>query len=243
MSATPRDVDQIVREVLAQLGAAPEPGRTPAPATGPADAGPAGDVAGEPGHTVRATARVVTLADVGPRLGNARCLLVPPGAVVTPAVRDVLRDRGISLCFASVESPPGTAGGTLAMVVAVSSFDPAAVVEILRKSGLVVEPTRSACLIETCDRLAEAASRGGLLGVVLTPHVAAALCLANRLSGLRAVMAADPDQAVEAARAVGANVLVARPDGFAPYRLGQMIARFAAGAPYACPESLRGRLT
>ncbi|MBL9081025.1 MAG: hypothetical protein JNK76_04425, partial [Planctomycetales bacterium] len=42
-------------------------------------------------------AQVVTLAEIDGRLGDKRRLVVGPKAVVTPAVRDVLRQRNIVL--------------------------------------------------------------------------------------------------------------------------------------------------
>jgi len=68
------------------------------------------------------------------------------------------------------------------------------------------------------------------------------VCLANRVAGVRAIAAADPATAVEAARAVGANVLVADPRGKGLYQLKQLASAFCRGGPWACPEVLRPRL-
>jgi len=235
MTVSPAEIDGIVREVLARLGAGASACASEPQAAEKHE--PAGDES-----TLCVQSAVVTLADVGPRLGRLRRVVVPPGAVVTPAARDALRDREIALCYGPDASAASSLGEGLPLVVALCSFDPAPVVEALAREGLVVQPSRSDCLIETFDRLAQWAGRGGTLGVVLTPEVAAALCLGNRLAGVRAVAARDEDSAVASARSVGANVLVACPRGVAPHRLARLIARFVAAGPYRCPEALWERL-
>src|SRR5262245_7251939 len=75
MSDRPSDIEPIVREVVRRLMAGPR---------GPAEASPSAD-------ELVLSERLVTLATIEGRLGGIRRLVIPPGSVVTPAVRDRLR--------------------------------------------------------------------------------------------------------------------------------------------------------
>jgi len=59
--------------------------------------------------------RVVTLSELEGRLSGVRRVVVPAGAVVTPAVRDELLRRGVDLSF---EAPQAEAGGPLRLLLA-----------------------------------------------------------------------------------------------------------------------------
>ncbi len=115
-------IDRIVREVLAEMGLLPQASdQDAADASGPIAAVPeAAAVAAVPVAAAPETPvasgdlvvrdRVVTLAGVGERLETARRLVVPPRAVVTPALRDELRRRKIVLAFAELRPTPASAG-------------------------------------------------------------------------------------------------------------------------------------
>ncbi|MBN1909644.1 MAG: hypothetical protein JW818_07895 [Pirellulales bacterium] len=240
MNLSINEIDLIVREVMARLSRTPE---EDAPAcstpTAASETTPVRD-----DQTLVITDRVVSMADLNGSLGRVRRVVVPPGAVVTPAVRDLLQDRSIALQY---DTPGASAllGGCskLTVVAALTSFNPASLVEALCGDGLAAVAETSKCLIETTDRLAESLlKKPDALAVILTPHVAAAVCLANRLPSLRAVSASDAESAVDAARSVGANVLVVCPKRKTPFQLQRIVGRFAASGPYDCPESLRDRL-
>lgn len=237
MAETPIDIDRIVREVLAELA---KPGAHAAPATlaekeRPASAAPAA------GETV-VTDRVVTMESIGNRLKNTRRLVVAPGAVLTPAVRDVLRGSNITLVRGSAESPSRGSGVRLAMVTAFTSLQPAPLVDALRKEGIDASVRMSDCLMETTESLASEIRNSDTLGVILTSQVAAALCLANRLAGVRAIAGDQTDAVAKAADAVGANLLVVQPRGKSPFQLKQIIAAFHRPGMRPCPEALKSKL-
>jgi hypothetical protein len=250
------DVQRIVREVLARLGQAPDGDG----AAGQADAGQASAVgqasslastskdARAPGGTNNGdlvlACRVVTLADVGDRLAGVRRLVVPPGAVITPAVRDELQAKKVTLDFGTPEPVSGKPGAMrVAMIVLGSKYEPAPLAATLRAEAAHVAVQRFDCLIAATDRAAGEVRCPDTLALVVTTYPAAALCLANRHRGVRAVWGVDPARLAGDLEAVGANLLVLDPRGTGQFPLKQMAIRFCRRGPAACPESLVERLS
>jgi len=81
------------------------------------------------------------------------------------------------------------------------------------------------------------------LGVLLTRHAAAGLCLANRLRGVRAVTGVEAPAVAVATAAIGANLLVMNPLVGSFFQLKQMVTEFCRGGARPCPEVFRARLT
>src|SRR5580658_9821251 len=92
-TASTEEIQRIVREVMAQLGAAPETAAAPSAAP---DTAPPATPAGREGD-VHVDFRVVTLESIAGRLKGAKQLMVSSGALVTPAVHDELRRKGVAL--------------------------------------------------------------------------------------------------------------------------------------------------
>ena len=119
----------------------------------------------------------MTMDAVRDRLGGIRRLVVPPRAVVSPAVRDELRHNDVSLTYAQTETTPRAGGVRLVLLSAGASFDPAPLIGALRREGIDVEPQEADCLIAASDALAAELAQADTLGVLLTSHPAAALCI------------------------------------------------------------------
>lgn len=88
MSVAEIDIDQIVRQVLRQLagsGHEASPGETAAAATSPA--------------VLHVSEPVVTLSHLQGQLDGIKSVSVRRTAVVTPAVRDLLKQKGIQLAI------------------------------------------------------------------------------------------------------------------------------------------------
>jgi len=186
---------------------------------------------------------VITLADVEGRLARARRVLVPSGAVVTPAVRDALQQRGVELQRHGGEHPAmASVAARVAMRVVSNhwAFDP--LVNLLRRDGLRVAAERSDCVIESSDRLAEQLRQPGVVAVLLSSHPSMAACLANRHRGVRAVIGNDRQQTADETADVGANLLIADQTKIPLFNLKQIIADFAEGGGRPCPESVKERL-
>ena len=245
MAEPASQLERIVLEVLAEMGLAPGTGSLAArgsQGTGGQPAGGAPPTGAAAGDLV-VERRIVTLAELPQRLDGIRRVVVPPGAVLTPSVRDVLHRNRLTLAFGTPETP-AMAGSLTAVVVAVGAkHDPALLVKALAGEGFAVQSRRMDCLIAATDQLAGDLRPGGTLGLLLTGHTAAALCLANRLPGVRAVRAATVEGVTADVEAVGANLLVIDPlaQGFFPTR--QMALRFLRTGPRACPEVFRQRLS
>jgi hypothetical protein len=79
MNVTPEVIEQIIREVLSRLAAIDAAGRTTA------------------ASELALTERLITLRDIEHRLSGVSKLTVGVKAVVTPSVRDLLRQKKIEL--------------------------------------------------------------------------------------------------------------------------------------------------
>ncbi len=106
----------------------------------------------------------------------------------------------------------------------------------LGREGFRVEGFNTDCLIAATDQLAQELSQPDTLGVLLSRHVAAGLCLANRLRGIRAIGGGDAPSVAAAAAAVGANLLVADPQAGSFFQLKQIVTEFARGGVRPCPD-------
>ena len=245
------DIERIVRDVLADLGLAtavnvpssedappveepvqPIPAENEEPSPPPR---PAGDVV--------VADRVVTLAGVGERLTTARRLVVPPRAVVTPAVRDELRRRNVTLVVEENSPTTGSAGGRVALSVLGSKIDPKPLADELTRQGLAVEVQRFDCLVRATDDMSRRLKTRDTAGVMLSNYGAIAMCLANRHQGVRAILASDESRTATDAVSVGANLLVAEPRRLAPETLGKIVSAFCAQGPGTCPKELLDRLS
>jgi hypothetical protein len=257
MTQIPLDIDRVVREVLAELkraqildtkakagAAAGLSGSAESPTVQPGlqskiDRGAL--TLSKTGELVLST-RLVTMEDIGDRLGGIRRVVVGPQAVVTPAVRDALRDRNITLSRAL---PVNDAAGTLLRLVVIAArtkFDPKLVANTLQGGNIDVDCRSTDCLLAATDQLADELSKTNTLGLLLTPHTVAAQCLANRLNGIRAVIGCNAGDLATDLRAVGANLLIADPQNVGLSKLCQMAGEYCRGGMRPCPDVFRKRL-
>jgi len=251
MAEPSMDIERVVREVLAELGVAPKP--APAPAAAASARAPAVSDAAKAGREQAGAAvsadgqlvlcgRTISLADLPDRLEGIRRVVVATGAVVTPSVQDELTRRRIGLVRADPQStaperPP------VVIVSMDSPLDADLLVKALQTEGYAVESRHSDCLIRATDELAKEVAGSRALGVLLTRHLAAAVCLANRQPAVRAIHGACAETVSADGAAVGANLLIVDTSaaGFFPVR--QMVGRFLRGGVRECPEGLRKRLS
>ncbi len=239
MSTAATEIERLVREVLAELATAQRP--APAPVVvAPVAAAPTTAAATAGQLTV--AARVVTMSELIGRLEGLRQLVVLPEAIVTPAVRDELRRRNVQLLRAAPARSPQRGALRLVLIVSGKPLDAAPLAEALGRDGVAVEHRTMDCLIAATDLLAAEVVKPDTLGVLATPHWAAALCLANRRPGVRAVLGLDVPAAAAATAAVGANLLVIDPDGGTMFQWKQMASEFCRGGIRGCPAVFGQRL-
>jgi len=271
-TASTEDIQRIVREVMAQLeisssggvasvvalqeplaaSQAPSAGLTLTPrfcgATVPAArAGetPAPQVVfGQPhgASDLFVGSHVVTLESIAGRLNGAKQLMVLPGALVTPAVRDELRRKGVMLVRGSAAATVRKELPSVLLVVGLSRHDPIAAVRMLTQLGISIQTETSDCMIAATDKLAAVVAPGQSLGLLWTRHTAVGLCLANRHAGVRAVLATNVLATASAVSALGANLLVIDPTVGTAYEKKQILRDFCLGGIRPCPEALKERL-
>lgn len=259
MSDVEAQIERIVRQVLAEMGlphapasagqAAPQACGLPT-ASPSSPASPQGAAAEPPARPSQSRTagdwvvrqRVVTLAALPERWDGVRRIVVPPGAVVTPAVQDELQRRGVLLAHQPAMPAPPAAQCQLRLVSASRTHDPAPLARVLAGDGYAVDWVRLECLITATDRLAADLAAGLPAGILLSRHPAAALCLANRHPGVRAILGTSVEGVAADAEAVGANVLVLDPRRHSLFVQGQMARALLRDAPRPCPEVFRSRL-
>jgi hypothetical protein len=162
-------------------------------------------------------------------------LVVPRGAVLTPAARDELRKRGIALASA-VESQKSTQRAQI-LILAEASIQSMPLVAALERDGARIQVTSAACgadaVLELCRRvLAERC-----LGLILTAEPALALCLANRQRGVRACQAHDVQAAMDAIKSIAPNLLVLDPRGRGAFELSRITRTWARAGAMPCPAA------
>jgi hypothetical protein len=228
--------------------AAPEP-----PSSGPAKAPEQNEKekvsADEKERELRVDSRVVTLTELGEELTAARRLIVPAKAVVTPAVRDVLRKKRIELRFQNDLPEDGHSGRSeesrsvarLLMAAHARELPGAAALESVERLG-PIDTRADRCLIGLVRWIAETLREQPAVGVILTEAIAAAICLANRQGGVRAVGASEVRPMIQAAKSVGANVLVFDPAKVGNYRLKVLLQEFRKIGPLECPTVFQDEL-
>jgi hypothetical protein len=245
MTQSAFDIDRIVREVMRELGLsvaeapAPVAAATPvAPVVQPTTV--TGDAAVKSDQLV-VSQPVITLSALAGRLEGIKQVLVPPGAVVTPAVHDELYRRNVTLAFASAEVAERRGALRLVMVTTGKRFDPAALIGAIRGAALEVESVNSDCLMAASERLAAEVAKENTLGALVTRHTAAALCLANRLAGVRAIHTNEAGRVAAFAESVGANVLVLDPQN-GLFALKRIVTEFCRDGVRECPDVFRKKL-
>jgi hypothetical protein len=187
--------------------------------------------------------RVVTMAELTGRLVNVRRLVVSRKAIITPAVQDELLRKNIALAFSDAPASPPAAAPRLALITMGVDFDPTSLIAVLGREGVQTDAAALDCLIASTERLADELGKPNTLGLLLTRHTAAGLCLANRFRGVRAVTGGDVPSVATAAAAVGANLLVLNPKASGFFQLKQMVTEFCRGGVRPCPEVFRKQLT
>jgi hypothetical protein len=243
MAGQELDLEAIVREVLrrlAQLGGdrtGSEGDATlrqapPAPAIQP--------TASVPGQ-LQLQERTITLGLVAGRLQGVKQVLVSAGAVVTPSVRDELRKRQIALRFSTEPAADVAVSTGLVLGVAGGSHATGSALAAVQAEAGSAERIDRDCVLEVVRQVSQAVAGQRRIGLVLTDRPAVALCLANRQASIRAAWGMSVASVREAAKLIGANLLVVNPAKHGVYELRGMIREFVAGR-HECPKVYRRAL-
>jgi hypothetical protein len=177
------------------------------------------------------------------RFAGVATVTVAARAVVTPAARDLLRERKIALRRggAAEAATNATPAARLVIGVAETHFDPAALVARVKPRLATVEQLPRVGLAGVVSELADRVRLGGDRGVLFTGEPQVALVLANRYPGVRAVAVGCADSMRRARAAIGPNVLVIQPRGKSSYQIEAAVIEFLSGG-CDCPPQYREAL-
>jgi ribose 5-phosphate isomerase RpiB len=191
--------------------------------------------------------RVVTLAVLQGRLEGIRRVHVPSHALVTPAVGDDLRKRGIALVRgetmrgAEINTTTSADQGLL-VGAAGTAQDLDALVKVACAELPGVTCVSGGGLADVLQRLTQAIVEQRRHGVLFTQQPAAAVCVANRRRGVRAAHGWGVAAMADATRSIGANLLVVNPAAHSVFQLRRMIREFAAAGVRECPAEWQAAL-
>ena len=236
------NVDEIVREVLAQLAghAVSDASWNPTVSTAKVKESETKNTAAK--NELRIDARVVSLAELDGRLEGVTQITVCNLAVLTPAARDLLRQKKISVGYRIEQKSTAAIRHTLSIGLAETRFEPTLLVRMLSESGTAVEQIARSGLASVTDELCDLAAKSGHLCLLLTGQTAASVCLANRQRGVRAVLGVNVKSVSEAVSAIGANVLIVDSSGRSAFELRQMVREFIKPGERRCPSDWLARL-
>lgn len=156
---------------------------------------------------VRIQKRLLTLADVGDSWSGITTLEVPTGSVVTPAVKDELRARGIVLKrFASCEASPAPAGPSRLMVMTVAGTK-SELGNQLAAAAATVQPVASDCP-SALKTLAKYFAESGTACIWCSPRPFAAVRETLSLPSVTAVHLVKLEHLSPAVEQVSPNTLI-----------------------------------
>jgi len=186
---------------------------------------------------------VISLADVEGKLTNVTALAVGPRAVVTPAVRDLLRQRKIELVRdEAVARRTGSndvaTKPNIAVAVAAKSYAAGRLVERIRRDGYAVQQLAQAGLAAAVRELGDEAAKGGTRGLLITEDADLAVIALNRTRGVRAIAGEDVAATARATGAVGANVLVVDPQRKNDFLIERLTKVWLTAKPTTCDATL-----
>lgn len=188
------------------------------------------------------TCRVVTLSALD-GIGDEICrVVVPRDAVVTPAVVDRLKERGVELSRGNVRGGALNTPYELFLQCWRTPYPVEPLLRLLREQGHVVSAMPADKPFDAIlTALVHRPRRGGAvrLGLVLTDRPAAAVCLANRHPRIRATWGYDVKSMSEAVESIAANLLVVQPDRLGDVALAEMVKHFVSNPQRTCPEDVR----
>lgn len=183
--------------------------------------------------------KVVTLASVAKIPPDTAVVTVPQNAVLTPSAREWLRDRRMTVQRSStspgvaVSIPPAFLVATCDLPARTAAHA-AAVVRAVPGG----EQLPAAGLTNLIAAFAEASTRSGSRGLLLSPRPAAAALIANRTRAVRAVAATDVRTALATAAECRATLLVVDPARFTAGGLQRLALEFAKQTHAELPADL-----
>lgn len=182
--------------------------------------------------------KVVVLATVSKLPRTIREVTVRSDAVLTPSAREWLADHRVSWRRAANAGPAASAPPAFLLAAcdlpARSAVQATAVARAV-PGGQQLPATGLASLI---DALAEAATRSGSRGMLLSPRPEAAALIANRKRAVRAVVATSVREGLAVAQECRATLVVVDPSRLGPGGLKRLAVEFAKQTQQPLPADL-----
>jgi hypothetical protein len=185
-------IEAIVREVLRRLASA---GTTNSDAKIETD-----------DHSFECSDKVIALQTLRGKLDNVKTLRLKPKTIVTPAVRDELRDRKIKIVFDLVSDETTKCGTTFLLGTTCQSTG-TNLRDRLVADGTQIQLHTEACVSQLADTISQKVSSAtGALIVTDQPYTA--VCVANRNSNVQAVAVRDQCELTAAKAELNPNCVV-----------------------------------
>jgi ribose 5-phosphate isomerase RpiB len=196
------------------------------------------------GEALRWTGRVLSAEDLRYSLNGHRELILPARTIITPLAAEQIRTQGLRVQRLPVEkqTTPAAAWGY-------AQERPDSVVRnavrALEREGvslpeLTVPDRSSPC--RWARTVAESVASGGVDpcrgGVIFCDDAGLLCCVANKVAGLRAVVANTVPQAARATLALGANLVAVEMPGRTFFEVRQILRTLCASALPACPAGV-----
>jgi hypothetical protein len=193
------------------------------------------------GATLRWTGRVLSAQDLRGSLNGQRELVLSSRTIVTPSAAEELRANGVHItrepaaAAPAARTPWGFAQERPQTLVR-------SAVQSLARDGLVLRelaPVRETAPCVWARAVAECVARGECRGgLVFCEDPGLICCVANKLTGLRAVAVCTGSQAARAARTLGANLVAIEMPGRTFFEVRQIVRTLCAAGEPVCPSGV-----
>lgn len=195
---TADEIERLVREVLARLApAAAPPSPVPSPST----------------TELWLEQPVVSVSDIERRLKGVQTVVVSPRTIITPAAKDLLHERRIPIRRTTTpQAKPVATNATLLLGVAETTFEPAILIDYLARHAVRVEQIARSGLKTVVAELADEVAMSGRRAWLLTESTHQAACLANRSSGVWAIVANHRGELELARKSIQPNFIITNPN-------------------------------
>jgi hypothetical protein len=196
---------------------------------------------GTAAHVLRWPGRVLAAEDLRRNLNGHRELVLEPRAVLTPLAIEELRTSGVR-----ITRRPADTQAALGPAWGYTQERPSplvqSAVQALHRDGLSLRELPSGCEGASCRwarAVAECVARGECQGgVIFCQDPGLVCCVANKVAGLRAVMAVTVGQAARATLTLGANLVAVEMPGRTFFEVRQILRNLCTCAAPACPDGV-----
>jgi hypothetical protein len=196
------------------------------------------------GEALRWTGRVLSAEDLQRSLNGHRQLLLPARTIITPLAAEQIRTQGLRVQRLPVEeqkmlsAPWGYAQQRPDALVQTA-------VRALEQEGISLQelkvPDRSLPCRWVCA-VAEWVASGGVDprrgGVIFCDDAGLLCCVANKVAGLRAIVANTVPQTAHATLTLGANLVAVEMPGRTFFEVRQILRTLCSGGVPACPAGV-----